>query len=64
MSSSIFVEPLFTRWNFDDIVIYTFKYERHMIEFVSYRDVDYSGKSKLFDNVYEAKIIKANIKFS
>jgi hypothetical protein len=64
-SESVFQPELMTRWEFGSFVVYTFVHERHMYEFMDYRDWDSYGKSKLFvgDQKYEVKIMKENFKF-
>lgn len=54
-----------TRWEFQDSIVYTFKHERHMYEFMAYRDYDSFGKSKLFagTQTYEVRMKKSNFKF-
>jgi hypothetical protein len=60
----LFDEGLMTKWEVDDRVVYTFKHERHMYEFMLYRDYDSFGITKLFaKEKFTVMIMKKNIKF-
>lgn len=57
-------DPEVVRWNFDDAVVFTFNHERHMYEFMDYRNYDTFGKSKLFRGKFEMRVLKKNFKFA
>jgi len=60
----LFVQEDLVRSNFEDYVVFSFKHERHMYEFMSYRDFDSYGKSRLMkDYPFEVKMLKENFKF-
>ena len=54
-----------TKWEYPDKTVYTFKQERHMLEFVSYREVSSFGPTKLFGGIhkFEAIIKPKNVRF-
>ena len=55
----------FTKWEYPGRSIYTFIHERHMLEFIAYRDVFSYGKAKVFDGIhkFEAVIKEENVIF-
>lgn len=55
----------FKKYKYPNKTVYTFKHERHMLEFISYRDVFSYGPTKNFGGVhkFEAVIKPENFRF-